>query len=47
MGEGYWKKLLSQKLTPIMIHRPHGSRYMVDDAVGSKGMVVIVDRKVA
>lgn len=47
MGEGYWKKLLSQKLTPIMIHRPHASIYMVDDAVGSKGMVVIVGGKVA
>lgn len=44
MGEGYWKEVLSQKLTLIMIHSPHGSRYMVGDAVGSKDMVVMVAR---
>lgn len=45
MDEGYWKKLVSQKLTSIIIHRPHGGIYLVDDVVASKIMVVIVGRK--
>jgi hypothetical protein len=38
MDEGCWKELLSQKLTPIIIHCPHNSRYLVDDAVTLKTM---------